>query len=52
MQIKLKKAKSIRGVLEKAGTIVDVGDLTGQALIDSGDAESVAAKPKKKKASE
>jgi len=52
VQIKLKKAKSIRGVLEKAGTIVDVGDLTGQALIDSGDAESVAAKPKKKKASE
>ncbi len=52
MQIILKKAKSIRGMLQKAGTIVDVGDLTGQALIDSGDADSVAAKPKKKKATD
>lgn len=50
MKIKLKNPKSIRGVLEKAGTIVEVGDLVGQSLIDSGDAEKSTPKTKKQDA--
>lgn len=50
MKVKLLKDKSIRGLLTEAETIVDVGDLVGQSLIDNGDAEIVVAKPKKKQA--
>ena len=49
MKVTLLKIKSIRGELTEAGTIVDVGDLVGQALIDHGDAEIFVDKPKKKK---
>jgi len=41
MKIKLKKDKSIRGQVEKAGTVVDVSDGVAQWLIERGDAEAV-----------
>lgn len=50
MKLTLLKDKSIRGQLTKAGTVVVVGDLVGQWLIDNGDAEIAVAKPKKKAA--
>jgi hypothetical protein len=52
VKVTLLKDKSIKGLLTEAGTIVDVGDLVGQSLIDNGDAEIVVAKPKKKKATD
>jgi len=50
MKIKLVKEKSIKGCIEEAGSIVEVGDLVAQSLIDNGDAEELTPKTKKQKA--
>ena len=47
MKIKLEKDHSIRGEVEKAGTVVDVHDGVAQDLIDRG----IASKPSKPKSS-
>tara|TARA_R110000772_G_scaffold177793_1_gene289266 strand:+ start:240 stop:413 length:174 start_codon:yes stop_codon:yes gene_type:complete len=54
LKITLKRDKSIRGSWEKKGTIVEVGDLVAQVLIDNGDAikfreEEITPKIKKTK---
>ena len=47
MKITLKEDKFVHGILTKAGTTVDVGDLAGQSLIDNGSATKFSVKPKK-----
>jgi len=49
MKVELKTEKSIRGVLEPAGAVVDVSDGVAEWLIERGDAAKVT---KTKKASE
>jgi hypothetical protein len=44
MKVTLLKPKSIRGVLEKKGTVVDVSEGVAEWLIERGDAETPKAK--------
>jgi len=52
VKITLKEDKFVHGILTKAGTTVDVGDLAGQSAIDDGWATKFSAKPKKTSKSE